>query len=316
MKIHHSLDEATRSGKCRRGIALGIFDGVHRGHRKIINSLLKAQRKESLDSSLILTFDPHPLALVRPEAAPSLILTIDERLAELERRGVSETLVLPFTPELARTSYESFTREILIDTLGLGHLAAGYDFHLGSGRRGSAEGMAALGEELGFRVNVVSPCYLNGHIVSSTRIRQDLAAGDLPQVAAALNRPWRISGEVIAGRGLGRKLTFPTANIAPPPAEKQLPPPGVYLVQAYCGKKTHHGLLNLGWAPTLKNEFSAEVHLLDFAGDLYGDLLEVDVLQWLRPEETFPDAAALSSRIREDIARAREILAAGPDFAK
>jgi len=310
MRVYYSLDDIQQTPTRRRGVSVGIFDGVHLGHAKILATLKEAVRREGLDSQLVVTFEPHPLAVVRPERAPRLILTLAERIAALERLGLGELLVLDFTPELAATSHEDFARDVLVGGLGTRALVAGYDFHLGQGRRGSAEDMARLGEELGFRVEVVTPCYLDGMIVSSTRIRTDLAAGRMAEVARALGRPYSLSGEVVRGRGAGRGLSFPTANLAPPP-EKALPPPGVYQVLCEFGDEKRHGLLNLGWAPTLKGEFGPEVHLLDFEGDLYGKQLELQILQWIRPEMKFSDPGALAEQIRADIERVREILAAG-----
>lgn len=309
MKVYRSLAELPSPPAAGRALTLGVFDGLHLGHRKILGELQAAARHGDLAGALLLTFSPHPLALLRPDDLPRMILTDDERLAELAALGVTETLILPFSRELADTPYEEFTRDVLLGRLGMRHLSAGYDFHLGRGREGSAEMMAVLGEELGFRVSVVTPCYLSGHIISSTRIRRDLAAGRMAEVGRALGRPWRLAGHVIRGRGLGRRLSFPTANIAPPPTAKLLPPPGAYLVRVAVGDVPRFGVMNLGSAPTLKNEFSAEIHILDFAEEIYGEYLEVDVLQWLRPEQRFADSTELAAAIREDIAAAGALLA-------
>ncbi|MBN2172225.1 MAG: riboflavin biosynthesis protein RibF [Candidatus Krumholzibacteriota bacterium] len=311
MRVYQDLASLRAEGPRRRAAALGVFDGVHRGHARILDALGAAVAREGLDESLVITFDPHPLAVVRPERAPRLLCTLDERLAALAGCGIETALVLPFTADLAATDYARFAREILVEALGVRFLVAGYDFHLGRGRRGSAEDMAVLGESLGFRVEVVTPCYADGRVLSSTRIRDDLAAGRLDAVREALGRPFRISGRVVRGRGRGRTLGFPTANLAPPPPEKLLPPAGVYLVSARPEGEIRAGLMNLGWAPTLKGEWGPEVHLLDWAGDLYGRTMDIDVWQWLRSEERFSDSEALAARIREDLARARRILASG-----
>lgn len=311
MRVHRDLASLRAEGPRRRAVAIGVFDGVHRGHARILDALDAAVGREDLDEALVVTFDPHPLAVVRPERAPRLLCTLDERLAALAARGTGAALVLPFTADLAATDYARFAREILVGALGLRFLVAGYDFHLGRGRRGSAEDMAALGEDLGFRVEVVSPWYMDGRVLSSTRIRDDLAAGRLDAVRAAMGRPFRISGRVVGGRGRGRALGFPTANLAPPPPEKLLPPAGVYLVAARPEGEIRAGLMNLGWAPTLKDEWGPEVHLMDWEGDLYGQQLDVDVWQWIRGEERFSDPGALAARIHEDRERARRILASG-----
>ncbi len=303
------------AGIKERAVTLGVFDGVHRGHARILSAARAAGSKLGLAGTLALTFWPHPLALIRPDQAPRLILSLEERLAALAAAGLDEVLVLDFDAALAATPYDIFTREILIGDLGMRALTAGYDFHLGKGREGSAEAMAALGEKLDFRVEVVTPCYRNGKIISSTWIREDLAAGRMEAVTEALGRPYSMSGRVEKGAGAGRGLGFPTANLASSPPEKLLPPPGVYLVSTACEGRRTHGLMNLGWAPTLRGSFKAEVHLLDWSGDLYGEELQVDVLQWIRGEAVFSGAVALQEAVASDIKEARRrlvLLAADP----
>ncbi len=310
MKVHRGLEELRAAGRRERAVTLGVFDGVHRGHGRILASACAASKSLALDGALALTFWPHPISLLRPERAPRLILTLAERIAALEASGLDEVLVLEFDAKLAGTPYETFTRELLVGSLGMRALTAGYDFHLGQGRAGSAEEMAALGEKLDFRVEVVTPCYRNGKIISSTRIRDDLGAGRLDLVTQALGRPYSISGRVEAGAGTGRDLGFPTANLTPPPPEKLLPPPGVYLVSLLRENRKLHGLMNLGWAPTLRGRFLPEVHLLDWEGDLYGEDLQVHVLQRIRDEETFSGIEVLKRAVAADVVEARRRIAA------
>jgi riboflavin kinase / FMN adenylyltransferase len=309
VRIHRGLDELRAAGRRERAVTLGVFDGVHRGHTRILEAARAAGRE--LAGALVLTFWPHPLSLIHPDRAPRLILSLEERLSALADAGLDEVLVLDFDAKLAATPFELFTREILVGELGMRALAAGYDFHLGKGRAGSAEAMAALGEQLDFRVEVVTPCYRNGKIISSTWIREDLTAGRMEALAEALGRPYSISGRVEAGAGAGRGLGFPTANLCPPAPEKLLPPPGVYLVSVMLDRgRIIYGLMNLGWAPTLRGSFKPEVHLLDWEGDLYGMALQVDVLQRIRPEETFPDTGALQAAVAGDREEARRRIAA------
>lgn len=305
MRVYRDPGELAAAGDRRRSVTVGVFDGVHRGHARITRATREAAARHELDSSLALTFWPHPLALVAPERAPSLILDLDERIAALADTGLDELLVLPFDDALAATPFPDFTRDLLVATLGMRQLVAGYDFHLGRGRAGNAEAMAVLGEALGFRVEVVTPCYLDGRIISSTRIRDDLAAGRLDDVARALGRPYTLGAVVESGEGRGAGLGFPTANLRPPGDEKLLPPPGVYLVSAEVEGERSFGLLNLGWAPTLKGRFTPEIHLLDRSVDLRGQHLQCDVLQWIRAEKTFSGPEALQAAIAEDVAEAR-----------
>ncbi len=297
----------------RRAITLGVFDGVHAGHRRILAALTAAARRRRLDAALALTFWPHPLALLRPERAPGLLLTLEERVAALAATGLDELLVLEFDAELAATDYADFARERLVGALGMQQLVVGYDFHLGRGRGGSAEALAALGEHLGYRVEVVTPCYSDGRIVSSSHIRADLAAGRLDAVRAALGRPFPLTGRVEAGAGRGAPLGFPTANLAPPPPEKLLPPLGVYLARCRWPAQDSWlpALLNLGLAPTLRGRFVPELHLLQPPGELRGLELQVEILEWLRAEERFPGLDALKAAIAADVAEARRRLAAG-----
>ncbi len=305
MRFVRTLDDLK---KVPRAISIGVFDGVHLGHLRILQTLTAACERESLDRSLLLSFDPHPLALLRPENPPRMISTLDERVAELERHGPDELLVLPFTHELASTPFDVFAREVLLDRLGMRHLVAGYDFRMGRGRGASAEDMAALGEGLGFRVEVVTPCYLDGEIISSTHIRAAVAAGDLKAAALRLGRPFRLGGSVVRGDGRGHGLGFPTANLETFSAIKLLPPAGVYRVRTRWEGGLAEGLMNLGMAPTLRGRFLAEIHLLDFEGDLYGTRLEVDVLERVRDEKKFHDVESLRSQIEQDVARLRYIL--------
>ena len=307
MRVYRRLEDLPRDR--RRAVTVGVFDGVHRGHRRILAALLGAARRRRLDASCAITFWPHPMAVLRPERAPGLLLTLEERIAALADTGLDELLILPFDREVAATDYADFARDALVGAAGMVQLVAGYDFHLGRGRAGSAEAMAALGESLGYRVDVVTPCYADGRIVSSTRIREDLAAGDLGAVAHALRRPFPLTGVVERGAGRGRALGFPTANLAPPPPEKLLPPRGVYLVRARWEGGAADGLLNLGEAPTVRGTFLPEVHLLDGDWDLCGRTLHVEVLERLRDEQRFAGLEALTAAIAADVAEARRRLA-------
>jgi len=305
MKVLRRLEEVRLR---RRAISIGVFDGVHRGHMRILETLRAVRKDEDLESGLLLSFHPHPLALLRPESPPRMICTLDERIALLAELGIDELLVLDFTPEIAATVFDAFAREVLVGCLGMKHLVAGYDFRMGRGRGGSAVDMAALGEREGFRVDVVTPYYLDGEIISSTRIRAAVEAADMEAARVRLGRPFSLSGRVVSGKGLGRELGFPTANLESFPAEKLLPPSGVYRVKVRKDGRSYDGLMNLGNAPTLRDRFMAELHLLDFQGDLYGASLKVDVIQWLRGEEKFHGFEDLHDAIAADVSELLSIL--------
>lgn len=312
MRVYREPAELRAEGRRRRAVTVGVFDGCHRGHARIIQATREAARRRELDAALAVTFWPHPLSLVAPDRAPDLILEREERIAALAATGLDELLLLDFDAALAATSYTDFTRELLVADLGMAQLTVGYDFHLGRAREGSAEAMATLGESLGFQVEIVTPCYLDGRIISSTRIRADLAAARMEAVDAALGRPWILSGVVERGDGRGRQLGFPTANLGLPAPEKLLPPAGVYLVSLSLSADRKFGVMNLGWAPTLKARFTPEIHVLDWTGDLYGQAIQINVLQWIREEKLFPDATALELAIADDLAEARRRIAAIP----
>ncbi|MDP6419318.1 MAG: riboflavin biosynthesis protein RibF [Candidatus Krumholzibacteria bacterium] len=301
-------DPAEVPGGQSRSVAVGVFDGIHRGHAKILDQLKLRKDEESLDTSLVLSFDPHPLAVTRPEQSPSLICTPEERCLEIGRRGIDEILLLPFSPEWAALPFEQFCAEVLSSALGTQSLVIGEDFRMGRDREGGIEELRKEGALRGFSVEVIPPCLHEGQVISSTRIRRDLREGRLEEVAAQLGRPWRLSGRVVRGAGKGRELGFPTANLDAFLPEKLLPPPGVYRVEARLEDAAFPGLMNLGWAPTLRDSFVAEVHLLDFHRDLLGEVLELDIFQRIRDEQRFPDLASLVRQIEEDVRNLRRFL--------
>ena len=305
MRVALELSELTPTA---RAVTIGVFDGVHRGHVRILNTLAQAKQRDEVESSLLISFDPHPLALVRPDDAPRMISTIAERIAELGPHGPDELLILPFTRELASTPFDEFARRVLVEKLGMKHLVAGYDFRMGRGRGGSAEDMVTLGREMGFSVEVVEPCHLDDEVISSTTIRSAVEAGDMAAASHRLDRPFRLSGRVVKGDGRGRDLGFPTANLEQFPVQKLLPPAGVYRVRVKWEGGSGEGLMNLGLAPTLRGRFLAEIHILDFQDEIYGARLEVDVLQQFRGEVKFPNVQALSAQIEKDVSQLREIL--------
>lgn len=292
----------------RRAIAIGVFDGVHIGHRKIIGDLLAAREAGQFAAALVLSFDPHPLSVLGKGAPPRLLTSPGRRSRELLKLGVDEVLMLPFSRELAAMPYGDFTRDILVARLGIGHLVAGHDFHIGQGGDGSAAAMAKLGESLGFGMETAAPVQIGEETVSSSGIRIDLSEGRLDAVSEKLGRPWSLAGQVVEGSGRGRLLGFPTANLQLDLPDPALPPAGVYLVRVLIDGQRRDGLMNLGLAPTLRGSFCAEVHLIDRQEDLYGRDMQVEVLQAIRPERAFPDADSLAARISEDLKLARALL--------
>lgn len=287
-------------------IALGNFDGVHRGHARVLAAAHRARPDAPLG---LLTFEPHPRELFRPEDPPFRLTLSAEREASLAALGVAILYELTFDWPFSELSAETFVTEILHRGLGARHLACGPDFAFGHRRGGDVAFLSARAETLGIGLSVVPLLADAEGPISSTRIRRLLQEGYPERAAAELGRPWAIRGPVIAGDRRGRTLGFPTANI---PLGRHLEPArGVYAVTARLpGGEEVPGVTNLGRRPTVASgaESRLEVHLFDFASDLYGAELSVSLLHFLRPERRFPDLAALTAQIAADAAEARRIL--------
>ncbi|HEX6940148.1 MAG TPA: bifunctional riboflavin kinase/FAD synthetase [Longimicrobiales bacterium] len=293
-------------------ITVGTFDGVHRGHVAVIDEVCDCARRLGV-RSIVITFEPHPLRVVRPHEAPRLLTTPEERRELLAATGVDHVATLPFTRELATYSPERFVDEILIRRFGMIHLVMGYDHGLGRGRSGDVDTLRRIGGSRGFGVDVVPALTLDGEPISSTRIRKALERGDVVFAARALGRPYALRGRVIRGAGRGRELGFPTANLEPLGEHKLLPLEGIYAVRAHgAGARARDGVLHLGPRPTFEGEPpSIELHLFDFDGDLYGATLEVAFCGWIREIRGFAGIEPLVAAMREDCARARALFAAG-----
>jgi riboflavin kinase/FMN adenylyltransferase len=285
-------------------LTVGTFDGVHRGHQVILRHVRERARALGL-RSLALTFHPHPRAVLYPQEGPfRLLSTLAERSYLIHELGIEQVVVAHFDQDFAQMDSESFVREVLLKRLGMREIVVGYDHHFGKGRRGDPETLRRLAARWGFSVEVIPPQHVDELAVSSTQIRRALQQGKLALARELLGRPYWISGVVVAGQGRGRELGFPTANLALPP-EKLLPPYGVYVVDVCTSEGVRYrGMLNLGSRPTFQEEKPlAEVHLLEFSGNLYGQMLWVELLAYLRPIARFPDAEALRRQLEEDRAR-------------
>jgi riboflavin kinase/FMN adenylyltransferase len=285
------------SGAC---VTVGTFDGVHRGHWVVLQRLCEAAREGDL-LSLLVTFDPHPLKIVRPEAAPRLLTTPNEKKEILTLSGLDYAAFLRFTRSLSLYLPEEFVAEVLVARFGLKRLVIGYDHGFGRGRSGSAETMRRIGARLGFEVEVVAPVLMDGEAISSSRIRQALSEGDVERAAAGLGRPYSLTGVVVHGEGRGRRLGFATANLSVDHGDKLLPRQGIYAVRAAFRSHNGPGLLHLGPRPTFQGSPpSIELHLLDFDGDLYGEPVRVEFLARLRDVQPFGSAAELVEQMKRD----------------
>lgn len=285
-------------------LTLGVFDGVHLGHRAVLGEAV-GWAKSLGGEAKALTFDPHPVAVIRGIPV-KLLCTLKRRLALLESLGV-EGVVERFDRALAGLSAEAFLKEKLAGLLHIRGLVLGYDSHFGHDRQGDAALAARLAPALGFEVRTVAAVPVGGRPVSSRRIREDLQNGNLEDARACLGRPWALEGRVVKGDARGRRLGFPTANLDV--GDLLLPKRGVYAGKAQVEGRTLAAAVNVGVRPTVKGEGLelAEVYLLDWAGDLYGKELSVDLLARLRDERHFESLEALKAQLAEDVARAREV---------
>jgi riboflavin kinase/FMN adenylyltransferase len=255
------------------------------------------------------TFHPHPLRIVRPEHAPPLLTTPQEKTEILAESGLEYAVFLKFTPELASYEPRRFVEEILVRRLRVQELVIGYDHGFGRGRSGDADTLRAIGAEVGFDVGVVGPVEAGDAPISSSRIRGWVSEGRMDRAREGLGRPYALRGLVVRGDGRGRHLGFPTANLAGFPPEKLLPPAGIYAVMGVTRRGVHKGALHLGPRPTFQGAPpSVELHLMDFEGDLYGEEVRVDFVEYLRPVVPFDSVQALVAQMRSDVDRARAVL--------
>ena len=291
-------------------VAIGVFDGVHLGHQQVIRQTL-ADARQHEGVPVVITFDRHPNAVVAPGRVPPMLHSLPQKLRAIESLGVANTLLIRFDRAFSEQTGEQFIRSLALDFGHLHSVCVGSEFTFGHKRSGNVALLKQLGAELKFIVHGLAAVSLDGEPVSSTRIREAVRTGDLDSASQMLGREYSIAGSVIRGDQLGRKLGFPTANLEV--AGLILPPNGVYAVHARVAGREHRGALNLGLRPTLASptpRLQCEVHLLDFAEEIYGEELELTFATKLRDEQKFPDLAALQSQIHRDLAAARACFSA------
>lgn len=293
-----------------RVVTIGTFDGVHRGHQRLLARAV--ERGEELQLPVTgITFEPAPAAVLRPETFPGRIATAEEKMALLAEAGLDEIVVVPFTRELASWSPDDFMRWLQEKT-GLRELWVGEEFALGKDRAGTVERLTGIGDELGFRVITVPRLTNGSEVVSSSRVRSAVMAGDVARARRLLGRPFRVAGEVVHGQHLGRQIGFPTANVAPPPELAPLAD-GIFAAWAWLpgDDVPRPAVTYIGNRPTVDDgERMIETHLLDFEGDLYGQTLATDFLERIRPDARFDSLEDLIAQQRIDRAQAWEILLA------
>jgi riboflavin kinase / FMN adenylyltransferase len=287
-------------------VALGNFDGLHMGHQTILNTAIERARCER-GTAFALTFDPVPAKVLAPDRAPRLILTSEDKLELLQRSGIDSVLVINFTRELSQLTPREFVRTFLVERIGVRAVVVGHSVSFGHNRAGNATVMADLGREFGFDVTVVGPVKVAGMEVSSTKVREVIADGDMRTAANLMGRGHFLSGPVVHGRERGRKIGFPTANIQS--RTECLPPDGVYASRLILDDGPHASITNIGMRPTFAEpERTIEAHIFDFDRDIYDREVRLELVERIRPERKFDSGAALAAQIGEDLQRARAIL--------
>jgi len=304
MQIFHSLAELP-SKDFRAAVAIGNFDGVHRGHQALISHMLRSARAKKLIPT-VLTFHPHPVEVLRPGTKLERLTTTEEKLALLKELGVQRVLLQPFSSELAQLSADEFFRQFLAEGLRAASLHVGSDFHFGAKREGDTERLYKLCEKASVTLEVEPPFELGEIRISSSLIREALLQGEVGRATDYLGRPYVLSGKVIKGDQRGRQLGFPTANLDYPP-EKVLPKHGVYLTGSTLGEETYKSVTNIGVRPTFAgaNRPSVETHLLDFDATIYDETLSLEFWGRIRDEKKFESVDALKQQIAADVNEAR-----------
>lgn len=309
MRTLHSISELAEL----RGpifLAIGVFDGVHRGHQAVIST--SARHAHSANGTpVVVTFDPHPAKILRPNDAPHLITATQHKIGLIRALGVAHLLIIPFNLEFAATPPDEFVRQLVHHAKPLREICVGHEWSFGKNRAGNLHLLKELGARLEFNVIGIPPVMVNGNVVSSTAIRQAVEGGDFDRAAEMLGRPYGVLGTVTGGERLGKKLGFPTANLSA--HSEQFPPNGVYLAEAWIDGVLYHGVVNLGFRPTVARgepQRILEIHLLDFDRDIYGQDVEVRFLHYMRAEKKFDDLDALVRQIDADVQQARKLCAA------
>lgn len=291
-------------------VAIGVFDGVHRGHQLVLQrAVAEARRMRCM--SVAVTFDPHPVESLHPEKFFGYVLPLSRRLELIAESGIDVCLVIHFSRSFARMMPESFVKKVLLASLGLKKIVVGDDFHFGRGREGTVSFLRRMGEAHDFKVDAKHLKKNNNNYIKSRYIRTMVARGQIHEASRLMGRPFMISGVVVAGEGRGRLLGFPTANI------KQenviIPPPGIYLAHVFFRAKKYNALFYIGKKPSFKKvkaPLSLEAYLLDFKGNLYGKRLDVMIIKKTRDSIKFSDEKSLISRINKDVAFARRYFSA------
>jgi len=307
MKVYRSVDEVPYREDSY--LTIGTFDGIHLGHKKIIQTLVRRARQKKC-RSVVVTFYPHPQTIVRSREVPIALLTpVDEKIALLEELGPDVVLIIPFSQELAHLKPEVFVADILVSKVGVREFIIGYNHAFGHGRKGSEKLLKKLGDQFDFSVDVIPPVKIDNEPVSSTRIRRYILDGNIHRANLLLGRNYTVGGTVKKGKNIGKKFGFPTANIDVIGGNKLVPKDGVYAVIVYFEGRTFRGMANIGYKPTVDgSSWNVEIHIHDFSADLYNEKLKVEFIDRIRDEKRFNSIEALISQIEKDREKSIELL--------
>jgi len=298
MKTFHSIESFT--SKTPTVLTIGTFDGIHIGHKKILERLISTAENQQLES-LVLTFFPHPRMVLQKDSNIKLIHTIDERADILDTLGLDNLIIQPFSKEFSRLSATEFVRDILVHQLNVKHIIVGYDHRFGRNRTANIDNLKEFGEIYGFTVEEISAQDIDAVAVSSTKIRKALEQGNLQIVNSYLGTEFQLRGTVAKGKGIGKRIDFPTANISIPQDYKMIPKNGVYIAKATIENNTYYGMMNIGNNPTVNGTVqSIEIHLLNFSDDIYYKEITVSILKRIRDEHKFDSIEILKSQLQQD----------------
>src|SRR3954467_2747439 len=304
MNVIHFPEDQRPSRWTQPVLALGNFDGVHRGHRKILDRVQRVASERGA-TSVVMTFDPHPPRVVRPDKAPPLLMTKAQRIEAIGDGVVQGAAVVRFTPELSRWDPETFVRAVLVDWLRVSEVWVGANFLFGHDRAGNFSLLRVLGQRYGFRAGKIDPVRYKDFVVSSTRVRRLVTEGRVDEAGALMGHQYYIDGTVVRGDQRGRTLGFPTANLCTD--NELLPPHGVYATTMQIGAVVHPSVTNIGTRPTVdqSGRTGVETHVFDYNRDLYGQAVRVGFVQRLRDERRFDSLDLLRAQIDADCQRAR-----------
>lgn len=292
--------------KSEKILTIGTFDGVHIGHQKILKRVVALAQEEDLVPT-VLTLFPHPRMVLQKDNSIKLLNTIDERIQLLKNLGIEEVIVKEFTKEFANLSAKDYVEQILVDELNTKQIVIGYDHHFGKNRSANIDDLKVFAEAFNFKVEEITAQEIEDVTVSSTKIRNALNNGHIEIANSYLGYNYFISGEVVKGKGIGRTLDYPTANIAIKESYKLIPRDGVYVVKSEIEGLTIYGMMNIGTNPTVDGKTrSIEVHFFDFDKDIYGETLRIEFLHWLRSEQKFKNLEALKKQLNNDMTDALE----------